>query len=145
MQWTSSPRSYKVVFRYNKDHVVCMLICSTFSWGGAVLGSAQSFASVEDLIQNYQAEKLVLYSGGEKVGRTVLTTSPPQGYQHSMWSCMAGVRREAAQCWQLHYLWVTNTACDHVRQVWEERLHSADNISTSGLPTQHCFSVKRTQ
>lgn len=44
----------------------------------------QSFASVEDLIQNYQAEKLVLYSGGEKVGRTLLTTSPPQGYKHSM-------------------------------------------------------------
>ena len=44
----------------------------------------QSFASVEDLIENYQAEKLVLYSGGKKVGRTVLTTSPPQGYHHSM-------------------------------------------------------------
>jgi len=49
-----------------------------------VLGSVQSFPSVEELIQNYQAEKLVLYSGGEKVGRTVLTTSPPHGYQHSM-------------------------------------------------------------
>jgi DUF438 domain-containing protein len=49
-----------------------------------VLGSVQSFASVEELIQNYQAEKLVLYSAGKKVGRTVLTSSPPQGYQHSM-------------------------------------------------------------
>ncbi|XP_023706055.1 protein piccolo isoform X3 [Cryptotermes secundus] len=37
----------------------------------------QSFASVEELVQNYQSEKLVLYSGGEKTGRTLLTTSPP--------------------------------------------------------------------
>jgi hypothetical protein len=58
----------------------------------------QSFASVEDLIRNYQSEKLLLYSKGEKVGRTLLKTSPPQGYQQNMLSGTAGMRREAAQC-----------------------------------------------
>lgn len=51
---------------------------------GTEKANEQSFASVEDLIQNYQVEKLVLYSRDKKVGRTVLTTSPPQSYQHSM-------------------------------------------------------------
>lgn len=66
-------------------------------WGigsrGLFLGKAwrapfavlQSFASVEELVQNYQSEKLVLYSGGEKTGRTLLTTSPPQNCQSGMW------------------------------------------------------------
>lgn len=44
----------------------------------------QSFASVEELVQNYQSEKLVLFSAGEKTGRTLLTSSPPQSFQHSM-------------------------------------------------------------
>jgi hypothetical protein len=49
----------------------------------------QSFASVEELVQNYQSEKLVLYSSsgggsGEKTGRILLTSSPPQTSQHNI-------------------------------------------------------------
>nr|CAD7455388.1 unnamed protein product [Timema tahoe] len=36
----------------------------------------QSFASVEELVTNYQSEKLLLYSGGERNGRTFLTKWP---------------------------------------------------------------------
>ncbi|PSN34741.1 hypothetical protein C0J52_23122 [Blattella germanica] len=38
----------------------------------------QSFTSIEELVYNYQSEKLVLYSGGEKTGRALLKSSPPK-------------------------------------------------------------------
>ncbi|XP_021921143.1 B-cell linker protein-like isoform X2 [Zootermopsis nevadensis] len=68
-------RLYNISIRYRAD-------------GRYALGSEKanelSFASVEELVQNYQSEKLVLFSAGEKTGRTLLTSSPPQSFQHSM-------------------------------------------------------------
>lgn len=36
----------------------------------------QAFASVEELVRNYHMEELILFSRGERAGKTLLTSSP---------------------------------------------------------------------
>lgn len=61
-------RLYNISIRHRSDGRYAL---------GTEKAKEQSFTSVEELIENYKSEKLVLYSGGEKTGRALLTTSPP--------------------------------------------------------------------
>ncbi|XP_069687981.1 B-cell linker protein isoform X2 [Periplaneta americana] len=75
MLWFNK-RLYNINIRHRNDGRYAL---------GTEKPNEQSFNSVEELVQNYQSEKLVLYSGGERerTGRTLLTSTPPQSSELS--------------------------------------------------------------
>ncbi|XP_063237719.1 B-cell linker protein-like isoform X2 [Bacillus rossius redtenbacheri] len=62
-------RIYNISVRYRPDGRYSL---------GYEKPNEQSFASVEELVANHQSENLVLYSNGERTGRTLLTGWPPR-------------------------------------------------------------------
>ncbi|KAJ4427952.1 hypothetical protein ANN_23965 [Periplaneta americana] len=75
MLWFNK-RLYNINIRHRNDGRYAL---------GTEKPNEQSFNSVEELVQNYQSEKLVLYSGGERerTGRTLLTSTPLQSSELS--------------------------------------------------------------
>ncbi|KAK3932187.1 B-cell linker protein [Frankliniella fusca] len=62
-------RVYNISVRQRKDGRIAL---------GFEKPDEQSFSSIEEMINNYHSENLLLFSRNERTGRTVLTKSPPK-------------------------------------------------------------------
>lgn len=60
-------RIFNICIRHRKDGKYAL---------GTEKINEQSFDSIEEMVTNYQSEKLVLYSAGERAGKVLLTSSP---------------------------------------------------------------------
>ncbi|XP_049956007.1 uncharacterized protein DDB_G0284459-like [Schistocerca serialis cubense] len=60
-------RIFNICIRHRKDGKYAL---------GTEKINEQSFDSIEEMVTNYQSEKLVLYSAGERAGKVLLTNSP---------------------------------------------------------------------
>lgn len=61
-------RVYNIPIRKRRDEKFAL---------GTPKANEQSFNTIQEMVSNYQSEKLVLYSNGAKAGRTLLTAYPP--------------------------------------------------------------------